>query len=310
MAAPAPDHLLLTRFSAVPAPGAPPAPEAWLRYRLAFFYDACLPSVLGQRGAAPVTWLVLLDDRCTDAFRADVEELARGAFEPLWTHEPFRRDSFAAAVAARARAPYLITTRLDSDDALASDMLATVQGCFAEQERMFVNLPRGVQVDRSGAVYRSDITSGPFLSLIERRVAGRAPETVYVAKHARARGHAPLRQVRAPVMWAQVVHDDNVSNIVNGWRTHPGVLADRFTLHLGHDAATTGLALRRAQARQGLRLLRLWVAHPGELAKLVEALVTTARGTRTYPRDDGDSLADRLLAVRARVRLRRRLPRR
>ena len=32
--APAFDHLLLTRFSAVMAPGAPPAGEHWLRYRL------------------------------------------------------------------------------------------------------------------------------------------------------------------------------------------------------------------------------------------------------------------------------------
>ena len=77
--APAFDHLLLTRFSAVMAPGAPPAGEHLLRHRLGFFVDACLPSVVAQRGAQPFEWLVLLDDRCPDDFRADIEELARSA---------------------------------------------------------------------------------------------------------------------------------------------------------------------------------------------------------------------------------------
>lgn len=72
------DHVLLTRFSAVLLPGAPPADEDWLYYRLGFFLDACLPSVLSQRRARPFEWLVLLDDRCPDGFRAQVEELARG----------------------------------------------------------------------------------------------------------------------------------------------------------------------------------------------------------------------------------------
>lgn len=290
------DHVLLTRFSAVLVPGAPPPDEAWLRYRLAFFYDACLPSVLSQRDAE-FEWLVLLDDRCSDGFRSDVEDLAPGAFVPVWTHEPFRRASFAEPVAARCGAPYLISTRLDSDDAIAVDLMASVQARFAGQERLFVNFPRGIQVDRSGAVYRTDIVSSPFLSLVERREAGRPPATVYVAKHARARQHAPLLQVRAPVMWAQVLHDDNVSNIVNGRQTHPRVVADRFAIDLGYDARLAGARLRRAQVRQLGRLLGLWVRHPGELTKWVEATWWTSRGTRLWPQGSGVTLSDRARAV-------------
>ena len=120
---PAFDHLLLTRFSAVLTPGAPPAPEEWLRYRLAFFYDAALPSVAAQEDAT-FEWLVLFDDRCPDAFRHDVEDLAAdGAFTPLWSHDTFRRDSFAGVAARTARSPHLITTRMDSDDAIARDFM-------------------------------------------------------------------------------------------------------------------------------------------------------------------------------------------
>ena len=282
------DHVLLTRFSAVMAPGAEPASEDWLRYRLAFFYDATYPSVLSQT-TQEFEWLVLLDDRCGDGFRADIEVLAEDIFTPVWSHAEFRRDSFAEPVVAATdrpggSAPYLITTRIDSDDAMAVDYLASVQAQFARQERLFVNFTRGVQIDRSGAVYLSHTLSNPFISLVERREAGRLPDTVYVAKHARARAHGPIREVRAPVMWAQVVHDLNVSNIVNAPRTSPRVVADRFQIELGYDADISGRALLAARLRQRGRLARLWAAHPGELTRAAEASAWRLRGTTSGPR--------------------------
>ncbi len=291
--------MLLTRFSAVLSPDGQPASDEWLFYRLGFFYDACYPSVTRQRGAE-FDWLVLLDDRCPDDFRDQVEQLAEGAFTPIWTHEPFRRDSFAthvARVTARpSSAPYLITTRIDSDDAMAVDFMASVQGQFACQDRLFVNFTQGIQIDRSGAVYRSDTLSSPFLSLIERRTDA-PPDTVYVAKHARARAHGPIREVKAPPMWAQVVHGVNVSNIVNGTRVAPRVIADRFDFDLGYDAAIPRSRLVAGQARQLGRLARLWVQHPGELTKWAEARAWALRGTHERPADDGSTLTDRIQGI-------------
>lgn len=297
------DHFLLTRFSAVLNPAAPPVGEDWLAYRLGFFFDACLPSVTHQQGA-DFTWLVLFDDRCSDEFRDQVEQLAKGAFTPIWTHEPFRRDSFASHVAARSEAPFVITTRIDSDDAMAVDFMAAVQEQFANQERLFINFPGGIQIDRSGGVYRTKIVSSPFLSLIERRRPGRPPATVYVAKHARARGYGPLLQVKAPAMWAQIVHDTNVSNILNGLQTHPRVVGRRFDFDLAYDHELGGLRLRRAQLRQVLRLVRLWASHPGELTKWAEAQAWTAHGTHLWPQNSGDSATDRLRWTTRRVRVR------
>ena len=293
MPEPAFDHVLLTRFSAVLAPGAAPAGEEWLRYRLGFFYDATYPSVVSQT-VDDFTWLVLFDDRCGDEFREDVESIAEDVFTPIWSHEQFRRDSFAGPVAALAEAPLLITTRIDSDDAMAVDFMATVRSQFAGQDRLFVSLTRGVQIDRSGAVYLSDQLSNPFLSLVERREPGRLPDTVYVAKHARARAHGPVREVRAPVMWAQVVHDLNLSNIVNGPRLDPRVVAERFRFDLGYDADIAGRALLTGRARQAGKLAKLWTSHPGELTKAVEAWTWRLRGTHERPQDDGATLTDRV----------------
>lgn len=308
---PAFDHVLLTRFSAVMSLSGEPMPSEWLDYRLRVFYDACYPSVTRQRGAAAFTWLVMLDDRCPDDFRELVEELAPGAFTPVWTHEPFERNSFVAPVLAATgpeHAEHLVTTRIDSDDAMAVDFMARVQAEVeagaeaAGRERLFVNFPRGIQIDRTGAVYRTTIASSPFLSLVERRTAD-PPDTVFVVKHARASAAGPVLQVDAPVMWAQVVHGVNVSNILNGTQTSPAVVEQRFDLDLGYDAALAGAPLRRAQAQQLRRLATLWAGHPGELTKWVEAQVVARRGRHVRAQDDGQSLSDTLLDRQARIDL-------
>ncbi len=111
-------------------------PPEWLTYRLGFFYDACHPSLTRQVGAAPFRWLVFLDDRCPDPFREQVEDLAHGAFEPVWGHEDFHSAALPQAIERYAAAPgasHLITSRVDSDDAVARDFVAGVQ---AQLERL------------------------------------------------------------------------------------------------------------------------------------------------------------------------------
>ena len=297
------DHFLLTRFSAVLAPGAPAAGEEWLSYRLGFFYDVTYPSVRAQRGA-PFTWLVIFDDRCSDDFRATVEDLAAdGTFVPLWTHEPWERDSFARHVAERSSAPYVITTRIDSDDGMAVDFMAAVQEQFAAQERLFVNFTRGLQVDRSGAIYLFDNLSSPFLSLIERRHDGLLPLTVFAPKHARARTHGPLREVQTVPMWLQVVHEANLSNIVTGTRTDPALVGDRFAITLPYRSHLSRPRLVAEQVRHAGRLVRLWGRHPGELTRLLEVKYWRLRGTHVRPQGEPRTLTDRIQSLVAKLRL-------
>jgi len=285
------DHVLLTRFSAVLSPGIEPASEDWLRYRLGFFYDACYSSVCNQRDA-DFEWLVLFDDRCSDGFRRDVEERAAGVFAPLWTHEVFRRNTFAPFIESDAHQPFLITTRIDSDDAIAMDFMAAVQGQFAGQERMFVNFTRGVQIDRSGAVYLCDQLSSPFLSLIEKRMTGEPPATVFSPKHARARESGRLLEVKAPPMWAQVVHGANLSNIIVGPRISPRVVNQRFDMSLEYRRELPLRHLLRERATQRVRLAQLWAGHPGEFTKWLEARAWRLKGTHERPQGTTRTLTD------------------
>ena len=94
------DHFLLTRFSSVFARGRTDA-GGLAALPAGVLLGAAHPSVAAQRDAR-FTWLVMFDDRCSDAFRGDVEALAgERVFTPIWTHERFWDDPFASHVAAR-----------------------------------------------------------------------------------------------------------------------------------------------------------------------------------------------------------------
>ena len=302
------DHFLLTRFSAVFA-GTVPAQEEWLRYRLGFFVDACWSSVRAQQ-AADFTWLVLFDDRCPDDFREDVESLAEGTFTPIWSHETWSSSTFGMAIAetsqdgAGAR-PWLLTTRLDSDDAIARDFMASVQREFTPTDGLFVDFPRGVQIDRGGSTYLYDQLSSPFLTLIERRRAGTPPRTVYAARHARAREWGPLREVNAPPMWVQVIHGTNLLNMTVGARISPDVVNDRFDLELVYRRDVSPLRLLQEKAAHRVRLVRLWLRHPGEATKWVEAKYWRLRGTHVRPHGRTPNLTEALKARAVRFGWRR-----
>lgn len=294
------DHYLLTRYSAVFRPGDVPAQEEWLRYRLGFFVDACWASVRGQQGAEFI-WLVLFDDRCPEDFREDVEELAEGVFTPIWTHDVFSPTLFSRVIAEQSKAPWVLTTRLDSDDGIARDFMASVQREFAHQDGLFVDFPRGVQIDRSGSVYLYDQLSSPFLTLIEKRdPTGAWPQTVYAARHARARERGPLREVNKPPMWVQVIHGTNLLNIVVGPRISPKVVSERFELDLVYRRELSVPRLLREKAAHALRRGRLWLEHPGELTKLFEAKYWRVRGTHVRPQSATPNLTE---AIKARIAL-------
>lgn len=318
------DHFLLTRFSA--SLGPTPAQPEWLRYRLGFFVDACWSSVRAQQGA-DFTWLVLFDDRCPDDFREDVESLAVDTFTPVWTHQRWSPSLFGREIeaieilaesgAARgaepdggrgsrpAPAPWLLTTRLDSDDAIARDFMAAVQREFIPTDGLFVDFPRGVQIDRDGSTYLYDQLSSPFLTLVERRRPGVTPRTVHSARHARAREAGPLREVSAPPMWVQVIHGTNLLNMTVGSRISPRVVNERFDLELVYRRDVPPLRLLRERAAHRLRLFRLWRQHPGEVTKWAEAKYWRLRGTHVRPRGTTPNLTEALKARAARFGWRR-----
>lgn len=220
-------HLVLTRFNTAVgyAPSARRLDSQWLQSRLAIFERYCFPSMAAQQGAR-FEWIVFCDVQSPEWFR---EKMA--SFAPLVT--PLYVDGWLTderiadhlAEAGLVSTPYLITTRLDNDDALASHHLAAVQSCFREQQREFVEFPVGIQSFR-GHLYTVFWRSNPFLSLVEKVGKDGRFTTVCCVRHDQVRSAGKICSLVRTPQWLQLIHGDNLGNSLRGWprlksRNHP-----------------------------------------------------------------------------------------
>lgn len=211
-------HLVLTRFNTAIgyAPSRMGLQTEWLTSRLALFERYCLPSVAGQQGAH-FQWLVFFDAASPEWFRRKIEEF-RTVFRAMYIDgiatDQVVVDSIAAADLVKT--PYLLTTRLDNDDAIAKGHLATVERAFRRQEREFLVFPFGLQSFR-GHLYNVYWPSNPFLSLVERVQNGDRFTTVMSVRHDLVRDAGPVKQILCSAQWLQILHDANLSNSLRGW---------------------------------------------------------------------------------------------
>ena len=214
-------HVVLTRFNV--RRGAAPDPRVlsveWLDKRLEIFKSVTVPSVAAQT-RRPDIWLVFLDQHTPLPIRAALQQMT----EALPLLRPIYCGVLDAAVytdVIRRMAPagrnWLVTTRLDNDDALHPSLLDAVQRAAAQRKREFINPQRGLIV-ASGLLYRKRDSSSPFISYSEPLAECR---TVWMDQHQRLGRHGTIRQLKLPDAWVQYVHGGNIANQVRGWRTMP-----------------------------------------------------------------------------------------
>lgn len=189
-------HVLLTRFSVRFANDQSAASAEWLLFRWAFFRDA-LASSLANQTVREFRWLVFFDDSAPDWLRDEVAELAPGLFTPVWLTTPWGLESLRVTVGKHLGAhTHLITTRVDSDDAVARLFVEEIQASFAAQDSVYVNFLSGAQVTRSGQVLRYRAPSNAFISYTERIEPDAQPHTVFRSpRHGQSQELAPVLNI-------------------------------------------------------------------------------------------------------------------
>lgn len=230
-------HLLETRFSALPG-----FTSEWLAKRLEVFRQICLPSVTAQT-TDTFTWLLFCDE-ATDSEILEqlrIEECRLPNMQVVLTSAERTRISVVRET-VDPQADVLITTRLDSDDAIADQYLAAVQD-YAEQfhssgyERLLVNFPRGYRLDvrQEQLLFRDWMPNSPFHSFFERprqspprgvMSGGHADLYRYYAAnqhlsmpgkngvhwHVRLHQHYPAHQDESMCAWLIGIHGTNISS--------------------------------------------------------------------------------------------------
>lgn len=223
-------HVLLTRFN-VTVDGTRPLPDdRWMHERFVLFERHCLPSVLSQT-CQDFRWLVFFDAGTEPRWRRRAEHLAAqtGRFLPVYLDGAFAAARAAEAITSQGLGdrPYLMTSRLDNDDALAPHYVESVQRAFRPRALEFLNFPLGYQL-ADGRVYLRPYLASSFVSLVERRRGG-LPRTVHFTEHHLVGAH-PVRQLWTRPSWLQVVHGGNLANEVRGIPIRPDGARRRFRL--------------------------------------------------------------------------------
>jgi hypothetical protein len=216
-------HVILTRFNIRFEPYAPPSAE-WIRDRTAIFADVCLPSVVNQTDR-PASWLIGVDGGQPEL----VEPLAK-------VIEPYPWIRFAAQE-PREIMPhvfsrelendeldddgYLMTTRLDCDDAIAltyvrdavnyaGSVLASDRG----GEDFWISFPYGAQLS-DGHVFAYPHVRSHFLTrVVSSAIFRDKGANVMNVNHTRVfeDGRKVYNPMTSFPMWLQNVHGTNLSN--------------------------------------------------------------------------------------------------
>lgn len=204
----------------------------WLVARQKLFEKFCLPSVMSQTNK-DFEWIFVSDTRTPDSFKKVLDAypatvLYADVGEGLKTTrtKQLRAIQLEEAVATPLK-EYLdskdvglvITTRLDSDDAISTnhiDKIQTFANIYKGRGRFWLNLQRGLKWC-GGNVYPIGALQNPFISFIE-------PQgdlfTAYQCCHMLApKSGFPVIQVReGQPTWMQVIHGGNLMNKLMRYR--------------------------------------------------------------------------------------------
>jgi hypothetical protein len=264
-------HVILTRFN-LATPGRESRirnQPGWLEDRFELFERYCLPSVAAQT-RHEFTWLIFFDAETPDAFKRRIAGCQKTyPFVPVFTGL-FQSAGWGRAVRehVEARPGWVLTTRLDNDDAIAVDFCERLAAAARHHPGpCALNFTNGFVLSR-GRVYAHRHPTNAFASYMEP--LNDAVRTVCTIPHMELADVVPVHQIGGPGAWLQVVHGRNVSNKVRGYRVSGEELEARFP-----PAVKAGLDGHGAQAR--LENAVLW---PGRLARDM-AVTMLRRGIRS-----------------------------
>jgi len=218
------EHFVLTRFNVRAAGGSTAKihDSAWLTYRLGLFEEFCLPSVIRQT-RLPTAWINIFDVGTPREILAQFEEMiAPYAFIKYVQCQEFTAE-FAAECVRDHTSPgcsWIITTRLDNDDAINIRFLEEIFLAASIGTYEFINAPNGLVKSEHRYYCKSD-RSNAFISASEPVETCR---TVYIDQHTRLSRYAAIKQVPLKYAWLQMIHGDNVANRPRGVRVPRGMV--------------------------------------------------------------------------------------
>ena len=216
-------HFFVTRFNLryegwkTAKDDSPVLSDQWLNDRFELFQKYCFPSVANQKNQ-DFLWAVYFDIDTPSIHRKMVEKMAH----EYSNFRPFYIDGMGALLPSfkelvmgniDSEDDFVITSRLDNDDAIHCDFVDTIQKLAVPKNETVIDLQQGYQLNVTNNLHdcRENYyyPSNPFISLVE---ATSKLETVL------SRGHPEWAEAESIIvfkdrpLWIEVVHEKNKAN--------------------------------------------------------------------------------------------------
>lgn len=197
---------------------------SWLQERFNAFENFCYPSIRAQTNK-DFKWIVFFDVDTPKLFKEKIVSYKDcKEFTPVFVNCIYN-DNEAIPAEAKSKVlnelevpqDFMLTTRLDSDDAIGKDFVKIVQNNFIEENGVSLNLVYGYVLYEKKLYLRRYDQGNPFISLVEK---------LENFKGAFQKSHQHLYEIglmkniklKSKPSWLQVCHKENI------YQTRPLIL--------------------------------------------------------------------------------------
>ncbi len=227
-------HYLVTRFNipvevwASDKGGKSVRDKGWMEHRLHLFKKYCVPSVMAQ-SEKNFHWIIYCDTLSTFTLRDEIMDAVKEIKQVSLRYVPNMADmsNDLQALLQQSDHPYVITTRLDNDDALEKDFIRRIQTQFVPEDRILINLQGGYFYHPEIAVVTRLNISEPnnFISLIETSNA-KEILSVFGFPHTQIPLGIKMIRLREGFHWLRIIHARNIRSELKGrpvWKLNTGL---------------------------------------------------------------------------------------
>lgn len=236
------DHFIITRFNLknndwnVDKNNNVICDDDWLNFRFDIFEKTCFNSIKNQSNLN-FKWLVYFDIETPNNYKKRIESLNNDfpQFKPIYkeSNQVFLND-LSKDIKGFTNKEYIITTRIDNDDAFHYKAIEKIQEQFNYQDSIIINLPWIVCFDLlNKKMSKHFYVSNPFISLIERKSKDTF-ETVFSKQHNDWRKSNKIVNIDDNKAYCfQLIHDRNIYNQMLGELFYDKEIKKQFNLLIG-----------------------------------------------------------------------------
>jgi hypothetical protein len=198
-------HFLLTAFS-IPAPQAPGRNRdaEWLRFRLNLLEKVGAPSVRFQ-STTDFRWLILIDDKSDAWVRNRLQAITDGTNVDLVPVGRDWREQLRSVLLASSPESLLLTSQMDSDDAIGPTFMESVRRHAAPDA--VVNASVGARFEWTTRRLVLVRRKRAFESLCSTRM-----RIIFDYHHGTAGLEHPSFELGGSPLWVQTIHGVNLAN--------------------------------------------------------------------------------------------------